>query len=569
MKISYIKVALALVMGLIIGYFLFSPDEKVVQENHNHEKSEQVEEEWFTCSMHPSVRLDKEGTCPICGMNLIKATSSNSHDSSSERSISLSDEAIKLAGIKTEKVSKKVLTKVIDAPAKIRFNDSEKSTETAQFDGRIELLPTNYIGQKIKNGDKIADIYSADLLQLHSELIEAVKQRNNDVIEAYKTRFRLIEFPDSVINNLMKEKQAREYFSIYAQGSGIVTSINKRVKSLVKKGDVLVEINPTNTFWISAEIPESDSYLVKNDYSMKVNFSNGMQKSLKIDFISPIVNEKTRTVEIRATDENKNEFYRNDLLAEAHIEILLKESITIYRTAVLWTGEQSYVYVKEQSENGPIYLLRKVKIGEANEYEVQIFEGLKESEEVVVNGVFKLDSAAQLAGIPSMMSHKDDEMNHIVKQVQMKKMEESISENEKIALKNVLDKYLNLKNALIETDQEKSTNAVIELKNILTSSSKNESFLSNQDLKKLLLKVSELKKNSDVGKVRKEFINISEFMIHLVKKYSIDSSELYVQFCPMANSNDGAKWLSAEKNIRNPYFGNMMLECGEVLERVK
>jgi len=569
MKISYIKVALALVMGLIIGYFLFSPDEKVVQENHNHEKSEQVEEEWFTCSMHPSVRLDKEGTCPICGMNLIKATSSNSHDSSSERSISLSDEAIKLAGIKTEKVSKKVLTKVIDAPAKIRFNDSEKSTETAQFDGRIELLPTNYIGQKIKNGDKIADIYSADLLQLHSELIEAVKQRNNDVIEAYKTRFRLIEFPDSVINNLMKEKQAREYFSIYAQGSGIVTSINKRVKSLVKKGDVLVEINPTNTFWISAEIPESDSYLVKNDYSMKVNFSNGMQKSLKIDFISPIVNEKTRTVEIRATDENKNEFYRNDLLAEAHIEITLKESITIYRTAVLWTGEQSYVYVKEQSENGPIYLLRKVKIGEANEYEVQIFEGLKESEEVVVNGVFKLDSAAQLAGIPSMMSHKDDEMNHIVKQVQMKKMEESISENEKIALKNVLDKYLNLKNALIETDQEKSTNAVIELKNILTSSSKNESFLSNQDLKKLLLKVSELKKNSDVGKVRKEFINISEFMIHLVKKYSIDSSELYVQFCPMANSNDGAKWLSAEKNIRNPYFGNMMLECGEVLERVK
>jgi len=569
MKISYIKVALALVMGLIIGYFLFSPDEKVVQENHNHEKSEQVEEEWFTCSMHPSVRLDKEGTCPICGMNLIKATSSNSHDSSSERSISLSDEAIKLAGIKTEKVSKKVLTKVIDAPAKIRFNDSEKSTETAQFDGRIELLPTNYIGQKIKNGDKIADIYSADLLQLHSELIEAVKQRNNDVIEAYKTRFRLIEFPDSVINNLMKEKQAREYFSIYAQGSGIVTSINKRVKSLVKKGDVLVEINPTNTFWISAEIPESDSYLVKNDYSMKVNFSNGMQKSLKIDFISPIVNEKTRTVEIRATDENKNEFYRNDLLAEAHIEIPLKESITIYRTAVLWTGEQSYVYVKEQSENGPIYLLRKVKIGEANEYEVQIFEGLKESEEVVVNGVFKLDSAAQLAGIPSMMSHKDDEMNHIVKQVQMKKMEESISENEKIALKNVLDKYLNLKNALIETDQEKSTNAVIELKNILTSSSKNESFLSNQDLKKLLLKVSELKKNSDVGKVRKEFINISEFMIHLVKKYSIDSSELYVQFCPMANSNDGAKWLSAEKNIRNPYFGNMMLECGEVLERVK
>jgi len=302
---------------------------------------------------------------------------------------------------------------------------------------------------------------------------------------------------------------------------------------------------------------------------MKVNFSNGMQKSLKIDFISPIVNEKTRTVEIRATDENKNEFYRNDLLAEAHIEIPLKESITIYRTAVLWTGEQSYVYVKEQSENGPIYLLRKVKIGEANEYEVQIFEGLKESEEVVVNGVFKLDSAAQLAGIPSMMSHKDDEMNHIVKQVQMKKMEESISENEKIALKNVLDKYLNLKNALIETDQEKSTNAVIELKNILTSSSKNESFLSNQDLKKLLLKVSELKKNSDVGKVRKEFINISEFMIHLVKKYSIDSSELYVQFCPMANSNDGAKWLSAEKNIRNPYFGNMMLECGEVLERVK
>ncbi|MDX5348830.1 MAG: DUF3347 domain-containing protein, partial [Hymenobacteraceae bacterium] len=78
-----------------------------------------------------------------------------------------------------------------------------------------------------------------------------------------------------------------------------------------------------------------------------------------------------------------------------------------------------------------------------------------------------------------------------------------------------------------------------------------------------------ISETSDLAEQRKQFTNLSEAMITTVKTFGAAGATLYEQHCPMANNNSGGSWLSSEKEIRNPYFGDAMLKCGEVTTTIK
>jgi len=234
-------------------------------------------------------------------------------------------------------------------------------------------------------------------------------------------------------------------------------------------------------------------------------------------------------------------------------------------------------------------MMRDVTLGPGLGDSFIVESGLEEGEEIAVNGTFSIDAAAQLVGKPSMMNpeggpamtghnHGGMEMSASSststpgKKAEVKSV--SINQKAKDALKPLYEEYLNFKDALVADNLAEAQSAANELKakldavnmSIFTGASHNAWMDHSSDLKNALQHVQHLK---DIEAVRKAFQQVSEGMIDLTKAFNPLEKTLYVQFCPMADNNKGANWLSTEEEIRNPYFGEAMLTCGEVKSTIK
>ena len=130
----------------------------------------------YTCPMHPSVRSDKPGVCPICHMTLVKITTSESDTSSSQpaEGVALSSSRQVLANILTQAVTSEALVQEISVAGKIDYPEPNAQQITTRFSGRIEQLFASFVGQEIRRGDRIADIYSPDAVAAQQEFLIAL-----------------------------------------------------------------------------------------------------------------------------------------------------------------------------------------------------------------------------------------------------------------------------------------------------------------------------------------------------------------------------------------------------------
>jgi Cu(I)/Ag(I) efflux system membrane fusion protein len=303
-----------------------------------------------------------------------------------------------------------------------------------------------------------------------------------------------------------------------------------------------------------------------------------------ISFIDPIINAQTRVATARV--EVKND--KNNLKPEMFVTGILKNNLStnnskeliIPKSAILWTGERSVIYVKNKAENAINFTLREVTLGASLGNAYIIKSGLETGEEIVVNGTFTVDAASQLAGKPSMMNldggkAATDHSNHnntatINNSTDSQTNMETtmvVSKQFQQQLNNVFEIYLNLKDALVA---DNGNNAKTAAQNLLKQLSKvNMKLLTNNEahtqwmaihteITKLTTYVSE---TYDIEIQRDHFKDISTQLIKAIKLFGINKT-VYEQFCPMANDDHGAYWLSTSAAINNPYFGSKMLKCG-------
>lgn len=122
----------------------------------------------------------------------------------------------------------------------------------------------------------------------------------------------------------------------------------------------------------------------------------------------------------------------------------------------------------------------------------------------------------------------------------------------------IFNAYLALKDALVATDGEK----------VSTEAKKLEALLINDAFTTIKADVQKIAESTDPAIQRESFVSLSDQMTELAKKSELTSGNLFIQRCPMANGNKGANWLSLSEEIRNPYFGDQMLKCGSVTEKI-
>ncbi|MCW8898728.1 MAG: efflux RND transporter periplasmic adaptor subunit [Flavobacteriales bacterium] len=593
-KKTVVIAAATLVVGLLIGWFIFGGQKNTPKDEHQHTTQIAGETIW-TCSMHPQIRKNEPGDCPICGMDLIPLE----NDQNSEidpMAIAMSPTAMQLANVSTALVGKMKPVKQVRLNGKVQVDERLVYSQSSHIPGRVEKLMVNFTGEFVNKGQTIASVYSPELVMAQEELFEAQKimETQPQLFNAAKEKLKNWKLSDNKIEGILKNGKILEEFPIQADVSGYVTKKIINLGDYVRKGQTLYEIANLSKVWVLFDVYESDISWIKKGDNITFTISSlpGESFEASITYLDPVIDPKTRVAKARIEYNNTTEKLKPEMFVSGVVEAKLtnkSNSLVVPKTAVMWTGKRSVVYVKNTNAKGVSFIMRDVTLGAALGDSYIIKEGLEEGEEIAVNGTFSIDAAAQLAGKPSMMNpeggvamtghnHGETKMEDTKTPAMQKDVKTnnpiSISKEAKKALQPVYADYLKLKDFLTADSVEDAKKVAVSMQDnlakinmsIFTGESHTVWMKFSSNLKNTLQHIPHL---LSIEEVREKFRQISIIMIEMTNTFNPFDKTLYIQYCPMADNDKGADWLSSEKEIKNPYFGKSMLKCGEVTKEIK
>ncbi len=524
--------------------------------------------------MHPQIRRDKPGNCPICGMTLIPLNQNT--DTTGIGAISFTTDALQLANVQTSIVKIEKPEKAVRMYGRIESDERLVQTIPAHIPGRIEELLVNFTGDVVVKGQTIAIIYSPTLIQAQQELIEAKKLSNTlpGALQAAREKLRQWKLTEKQISDIENTEKIISNFEVKSTVSGIITKKIVNQGDYVSQGSPLYEVSDLSKVWVIFDAYESDLPWIKQGEKDQFTLQSipGKSFSENISFIAPIIDNLTRVAKVRIELVNKGGMFKPGMFVTGVVNAKLegfKDNIIIPSSAVLWTGKRSVVYVKIPNTQMPTFEMREIDLGPELGGSFVVLAGLNEGEEMVTNGVFSVDAAAQLAGKTSMMNRNTNTKNEVIPDYR-----KQTSTNLASQLSIIFNSYILLKDKLVSTDASEAFTEAQNLQQTISSTDMNLFQAATHDYwmiksNLVLTSLKQINKNSNIDEIRKSFILISENLIKLFKAFGTGNNKAFVQFCPMANQNIGAFWLSTEKQIKNPYYGNLMLTCGETRDTLK
>ena len=590
---------IVLVTGIILG-IVFSgsagskeSEAASVDAHEGHEHGQEESQTW-TCSMHPQIRQDSPGDCPICGMDLVPVNSVQAEDAGADE-IVLSEAAAGLADIRTTQLVRQRPEKKIFLQGRVQADERNISELTARFSGRIEQLHVNFTGEDVTAGEKLAVIYSPELLSAQRELIEAatLKENRPAIYESARMKLRLWDINEEQIDEIEKRGEVQPYFEVLAPTSGTVMKRHVATGDYVTTGEALFMIADLSKLWLVFDAYEEDLQWISrgDNIEFSIQALPGKEYEGKVSFVDPFINPATRTAGVRLEINNTGRRLKPGMFAGGTLYPSAadrSDELLIPKSAVLWTGKRSVVYVKVQGRETPVFSYREIMLGpDAGEYYI-VEEGLEEGEVIATNGVFKIDASAQLEGKVSMMNPGGGKIStgHDHGGMDMTTSVEDDSHDSHAAIKEqdipgefkkqltgVYNAYIDMKDAFVSTDADaviKEAGTVIEaLEKVDMSLLEGDVHMIWMDHLGLLNEsLDNIVKGSGIEDQRNAFLELNKAFYQSVKTFGLMADTVYYQYCPMADDDRGGYWLSNEKEIRNPYFGDMMMTCGEVRETI-
>jgi Cu(I)/Ag(I) efflux system membrane fusion protein len=577
-KKNIIYIVVGIIIGILGGYLLsiyIIPTDKQSKDAHQHQLTQDTASETiYTCSMHPQIRQKEPGLCPICEMELVPLKESGTND---PLTLSMTPQAVKIAQLETQKVfsDQETTEGALELSGHISVNEDKVVNEVSYFPGKVERLHVKSKGVYVKEGEKIADVFAPDLRVVQQELISTYQRRdeNPELYSAAARKMKYWEIDKDLIMEIAESGIVRSFIPIYAQHSGYITALKVREGDYITRGSKLLELANLSSVWVEFDVNESQ--LSKVDRGSQVTFSTvaypANEYTARITYVDPFIDPQSGTAVVRATVPNYGNRFKPNMIAKGYVTFkkrISSSQLLVPASAVLWTGERSVIYVKDTTSDLPSYQYREVKLGAKVRDQYIITEGLNSGEEVVVQGAFSLDAAAQLNNQKSMM-------NQWVGQTRSSKATKlKLSPPFKESWMKVLEHYIQLKDNLVMSDSLRAQESALQFNSKLKET---ENKIIKEEVRRQWKKekaqifkaISSLGATTSLEEQRLYFKDLSDGMINLSHYYGVPEDVVYVQHCPMAFDDQGADWLSTEEQIRNPYFGDQMLKCGKTLEVIE
>lgn len=566
--------------GLLAGYWLSpsAPDRAPVA----HDEGAHTQAQVWTCSMHPQIRQNEPGKCPICGMDLVPANTLDDGGQAPAYAVKMTPTAMALAQVQTFKVEKGKQVKQLRLNGRVAVNEQTVATQPAHIPGRVERLMINFTGQYVQRGQVMAYIYSPELISAQEELLQAVRLQGttSPLVEAAKEKLRSWKFTDRQIEHIITGGSVQRVFPVLANVSGYVVRKQVNVGDYVSTGQSLFEIADLSTVWVLLDVYEEDFPWIQRGMRVSYHLQALPGKTFEgiVDYIDPVVDPQSRVARARVVQANPGGQLKPGMLVVAEVQAARRQAaqaLLVPKTAVMWTGKRSVVYVMSRHDSGIYFEMREVVLGPSLGDFYEIESGLQEGEEIAVYGTFAIDAAAQLAGKPSMMNRQGGAAFTGHHHGGMHETTASDNTNEPLpatllhALRHLLDDYDQLKNALASDKpaaaRQAAQSMLSHLKQVPMEAWKGETHrFWMQQAERIGQAAGTIAKAQDIENMRRAFRPLSDAFIAWTSRLPVAEDTLYVQHCPMADNNEGAYWLSREKDIRNPYFGSKMLRCGSV-----
>ena len=313
-------ITVLIVAAFFLGFILRgSPTETGINTELYEHTAAETENQIWTCSMHPQIRMPEPGQCPICGMTLIPVASGDD-DEAGERELKLSPAAAKLAEIQTAKVERKYASVEVRMVGKVDYDETRIGYITAWVAGRIDDLYVDYTGISVRKGDHMVYLYSPELLTAQEELLQAIRAVDElkksgmkimrdtalQTVESSREKLRLWGLTGNQISKIEKRGKTIDHMTIYSPMGGIVIHKNVEEGSYVQTGTRLYTIADLSHLWVKLDAYESD--LIWLRYGQEVDIVTeaypGEIFKGTIAFIDPVLNMNTRTVKVRVNVPN-------------------------------------------------------------------------------------------------------------------------------------------------------------------------------------------------------------------------------------------------------------------------
>jgi len=544
--------------------------------DHSAEKpaSEARQVTWWTCSMHPQIKLPNPGKCPICFMDLIPMASDQEADTRvSTVQYSMSEAAKKLAEVETVEVKRdhaKVLVRMVGL---VYEDETRIASLTSRVDGRLDEIFVNFTGSLVNKGDPMVTIWSPTLIKSQVELFESMKSKDTEgIIRGAEEKLLQLGMTKEQIEDIKKQQKANLYVTLRAPINGVVTKKMAILGQFVKEGSEMYTINDLSHVWIKLDAYETDLPWIR--YGEDVSFTTpavpGRKFKGKVLFLDPVLDMKTRTVKIRVEAENPDYTLRPGMFVTAELEAEIDSKgkvikpewagkyicpihpteqgslepgfcpeskmalrpasaygygddpnpefpLVIPAAAPLITGKRTIVYVEVPKQDRPTYELREVVLGPRAGEEYVVYQGLKEGERVVTKGNFKIDSAMQIVAKASMMNPIEPKPAKGTGEKEEEEVVKRLQAPEEFvsALTPIVQEYLNLKESLVGEKSEEAEVSAKKLAGLLKGV--NSSGLDVKALetwKKLSdsmeTNLKEIADTREIGAMRKAFDPLSE-----------------------------------------------------------
>ena len=506
----------------------------------------------YHCPMHPTVVSDRPGSCPICGMDLVPIGQDAHNTAEGVKStvpglsvVSITPQTRQLMGLKLGAVEKRPLAREVRTSARIVADETRLWRVTTKMEGWVEKLFVGYTGQEVKSGDPLLSIYSPELFSAQSEYISALQGAGNAkpnasdaIATAVRRRFELWDISSEQIERLERTGKVEKNLTLYASTSGVVTSRNVLAGQKIMPGEPLMVISDLSVLWADADIYQSDLPYVKVGMPLELTLPYWPGKVFdgKVIFVSPMLDLETRTLRARLEIPNREGILKPGMFGDARLHYVLGEKLSIPASAVMFGGRRTYAF--RDMDKGHLVPV-EIKIGTRSGDFYELLEGLKEGDQVVVSANFLVDSESNLKAALEAMTGAGQDAGD----VSSPPAEEIAGEK----LPKLLPAYLDIQKALAADNLSKATSAAARAKDAGLKS------------------VEIIATTTDLIQARAAFYDLSRSILATVEKTGAPPGQALFRFyCPMARDNKGGEWLQSDQEVRNPYFGSWMLECGEM-----
>lgn len=331
--------------------------------------------------------------------------------------VTLNERARRTAGVQTARAAIRNLTKDIRTTGKAAMNETRRAYITSRVEGRIEALHISAEGEYINPGQIIAHVYSPAYAAAQEEYLHALENRerfgaagetvsgaNDALTNAARRKLQLLNVAESDIQALERTKKAQELMPVYAQFGGTVIERLALPGAYIRSGDRLFNLSSLSSVWINADIYEKDIAHVRVNQDAEITSPAYPGETFigKVAFISPVLDDTTRTVRVRVELDNPEGKLRPNMFVNAAIKVPLGESVVIPETALLDSGDTQVVFL---AQNDRTFVRREVAAGYyANGY-VQIKRGVEAGDYVVSAAAFLIDSQTKLGDFSSHGGH--------------------------------------------------------------------------------------------------------------------------------------------------------------------